>query len=203
MIASEQPFVIALQAWMSDDGDVQEFERGSVRSFALSGFGRDCEISDVGERTLTRVQGARYDICGEVVHYQAHYVPLFISGLPEQGNAAIDCGMRFAMSWSGNDAGKWINAQLVLSCFVDTGSEGNLAQGFPPIIYDWKIMRIERGIEADDAAGVFQPGTEVFNVERTTSDDGTTDTLFLLHCQLLGGPRAPQKNTFLQRLFPK
>ena len=198
---SIEPLVIGMQGWVHPDGNYRIFEQNTIRSFAIEAMPAGVQKTDPGPKQLARIRNNEYEFKGLVTHCETMYQPRFISNVSAWTVVTLDVGVLCFASHTDFQAGQWLagKARIEIDCFTYFEKVAPHKPSFPPIIYEWKILKIEQGIEdmADEDTEIPISLEEV----QDTSDYKPLNRLFLMHCELVGGPSPLRKQTAMEKLL--
>lgn len=181
---------IGLSSWVIQDGNYADFEQGQTAAFALEFFAPE-PLAAVSpdtplERSLTYRRGNAYDLVADVAFIGRHW-------------CVLDAGYRL---FSGIDApGDWtlgLTVRGAVEVSVDPFfyfEDFSKAPRAPPLIYDWRIDRIElettpwvRASEAVPHRDRSRPSWRDIPRTDAWNDDGG-HAEYLLTCTLLDNQR--------------
>jgi hypothetical protein len=178
-------WIFGLSAWIIQDGNYPDFERGQVAEFAVEFSARELELTEPGIPSAKLVKDSDYRITGEVVFVRAEAW-------------VIDCGILIYDEGpppSGIEPRDWVTATAFLG--VDPFMYFESLHGLPTmpaLIYTWQIERIRRQtapfIEVRPRyfeRDVSRWGYEELDVTDAWKDDGG-HAEYLLNCAKTDAP---------------
>lgn len=178
MTAAQLPLVlqVGLNSWIIADGNYDSFRVGETRSFALEYY-HEADLRSIPKSRATRgfapLGGARYSITRRTLHIGRDW-------------AAIDVGLPvYRELYSLPPPPKRFEGVIGLSVdpffyFKRHAHE----HGAPPLIFDWRINRIE----VETAPRILRGGLWIYDPARLrlkAVEDTRDGEDFLLHCELV------------------
>jgi|SRR6185437_10849242 len=181
--------IVGLDSWIIEDGNYPEFSRDAEFAFALELYAssplKAVEPASQPVPSLTHVGGAHYEVLGQVVYVADDWWVVDIGVLTFR-EERLPTELR---------QGSWLRGKIFIGIDPFFYFERLAHQpGAPPLIYDWKIEKIEEQtsplIEVRPRVMTRDPNQLGWKeVDKTNAREDAGE--YLLHCSRMGGPRLP------------